>query len=144
MNNKAPIIVVLVATFLMLLVVTVLVLFDMFLTSAGLKVLPESERYHRLSEFKDSVSINSIGEIVNEDYTGDGVWSGAYYSVTIKGSGVFEALAPQVIAAANDETCKIQERSISCTNTNPTVEFNSNGELTTLILSDNLGGRDEK
>lgn len=116
------------------------------LSGCGFTPLPDEERYSRIDSVKNKIDFESAGQIVEEDYSGDGVFSGSIYEITIKGEDSFEKIIPQVLAAASDSTnCDISEDQLSCViNNNPSIRVGTDGETTSLVLTDSLGGRDEK
>lgn len=147
MKSKKVLIPLVIASSLALLfglAVIIVALFNLFLDDVGLRPLPEEQRYSRIDSVKDEIDFSLAGEIIGEDYRGDGVWSGAHYHVTIKGPGVFEIIAPQLLSAVDSPaSCAVTEKSISCiSNNNPTAMMSTDGETTTLQLNDTLGGRD--
>lgn len=116
------------------------------LSGCGFTPLPDEERYSRIDSVKNKIDFESAGQIVEEDYSGDGVFSGSIYEITIKGEDSFEKIAPQVLNAASDSSnCDVDKTSVICIRrNNPSIRLYNNGNTTTLTLTDSLGGRSEK
>lgn len=116
------------------------------LSGCGLIPLPDEERYSRINQIKNAIDLESAGSIIKEEYSGDGVWSGSSYSVTIRGNDSFKKISSQLLSAVDSpDSCAVTSNSISCiSNNNPTATMSTDGEITSLNLNDTLGGRNGK
>lgn len=144
MKSKKALVPLVIASSLALLfglsVVTV-ALFNLFLDNAGLRPLPDEQRYSRIDSVKNKIDFSLAGEISREDYSGDGVWSGSIYTVEVKGIDSFHNLKVQLEKVVTN--CTFSETQFNCiSENNPSIRLTRGNESATLVLVDSLGGRD--
>jgi hypothetical protein len=81
----------------------------------GFTALPDEERYQHINEVKDSVDLDTIGEVTQGGYdAGDGVFSPSHYRVRIEGDTTSFITLKERVTNLPGAECRDAGNQISC------------------------------